>query len=119
MVKSGEKSFKLSELAITTHHHRHHQRKGVITRDMPKGYLAIKVGVEGEEQEKIVLPVNYLNHPLFAQLLKEAEEEYGFAQEGAIVIPCKLQEFRYVQGMIDRDINSHHHRSLGCFRVSS
>ncbi|RYR24136.1 hypothetical protein Ahy_B02g057636 [Arachis hypogaea] len=42
---------------------------------IPKGFMAIKVG-QGEEQQRFVVPVIYFNHPLFMQLLKEAEEEY-------------------------------------------
>ncbi|GFY90183.1 Auxin-responsive protein [Actinidia chinensis var. chinensis] len=79
---------------------------------VPKGCLAIKVG-QGEEQQRFVVPVMYLNHPLFMQLLKEAEEEYGFDQKGTITIPCHVADFRYVQGLIDRD----HHRHVCCFRV--
>ncbi|KAL1329290.1 hypothetical protein HN51_046415 [Arachis hypogaea] len=110
-----------------------HQRKKVINNKdaiIPKGYLPIKVG-HGEEQEKIVMPVMYLNHPLFSQLLKEAEEEYGFDQQGTIIIPCHLKEFRYIQELIDRDNNNnsnnnnkslqhHHHNHFGgCFKGSS
>lgn len=125
----GRRSLKLKQVPIFTyHHHNHdhddedHERKKEITRDIPKGCLVIKVGSEGGEKERIVVPVNYLNHPLFAELLKEAEEEYGFAHEGAIVIPCQLEQFRYVQALIDREINSlhHHHQHhllVACFRV--
>ncbi|XP_029126573.1 auxin-responsive protein SAUR32 [Cajanus cajan] len=67
---------------------------------VPKGCLAIKVG-EGEEQERFVVPVMYFNHPLFMQLLKEAEEEYGFDQKGTITIPCHVRHFRNVRAIID------------------
>ncbi|XP_059628972.1 auxin-responsive protein SAUR32-like [Cornus florida] len=81
--------------------HDHHQ-------DIPKGCVAIMVG-QGEEQQRIIIPVGYINHPLFMQLLKEAEEEYGFDQKGTINIPCHLEEFRYVQGLIDKENHHHHH----------
>ncbi|XP_031269160.1 auxin-responsive protein SAUR32-like [Pistacia vera] len=86
-------------------------------REIPKGCLAVKVGHEGEEQHKFVIPVMYINHPLFMQLLKEAEEEYGFDQKGPITIPCHVEEFRNVQGMIDKDksIHHHHHHHIWCF----
>ncbi|KAJ1414742.1 Small auxin-up RNA [Sesbania bispinosa] len=77
--------------------------------------MAIKVG-QGEEQQRITVPVNYLNHPLFIQLLKEAEEEYGFSHQGTIVIPCQVAEFKNVQHLIDTDQMSHHHL-VGCFRA--
>ncbi|KAL1206280.1 Auxin-responsive protein SAUR32 [Cardamine amara subsp. amara] len=50
-------------------------------KDVPKGCLAIKVGSKEEEKHRFVVPVFYLNHPLFMQLLREAEEEYGFEQK--------------------------------------
>ncbi|KAK4268913.1 hypothetical protein QN277_022140 [Acacia crassicarpa] len=118
MVGSGKGSFKMKELGIMTNHEtdnnsEEEQRKGV-----RRGCLAIKVG--REEQERIVVPVSYLNHPLFAELLKEAEEEYGFEQEGAIAIPCQLKHFKYVEAIIHREqLHHHHHHRLviGCFRL--
>ncbi|KAK0580537.1 hypothetical protein LWI29_003058 [Acer saccharum] len=101
-----------------------HAKNKQVIRDVPKGCLAIKVGQAGEEQQRFVVPVLYFNHPLFMQLLKEAEEEYGFEQKGTITIPCHVEEFRYVQGMIDREKSihnnhhgHHHHVIGGCFRV--
>ena len=104
------------------HYHHHHQSKKEL-KDIPKGCLAILVG-QGEEQHRFVIPVIYINHPLFMELLKEAEEEYGFDQKGPITIPCHVEEFRNVQGMIDKE-NSyqdhqqhhHHHHHVLCFRV--
>ncbi|XAR62930.1 hypothetical protein NMG60_11022677 [Bertholletia excelsa] len=118
----GEKSL----LSFSLHRLNHqNQRKGkklqeevIRLRDVPKGCVAIKVG-RGDEKQRVVVPVMYLNHPLFVELLKEAEEEYGFDQKGAISIPCPVGEFRCVQGLIDRE--NHHQRRLhhhvGCFRV--
>lgn len=97
-------------------------------RDVPKGCLAIMVGQQEAEQQRFVIPVMYMNHPLFAELLKEAEEEYGFAQKGPIAIPCGVEEFRHVQGVIDKEqeeLQGHHHgghhhshhHHVWCFRV--
>ncbi|KAK7292856.1 hypothetical protein RJT34_15710 [Clitoria ternatea] len=98
--------------------HLHHHGKKQEFRDVPKGCMAIKVG-QGEEQQRFVVPVIYINHPLFMQLLKEAEEEYGFDQKGTITIPCHVEEFRNVRGLIDRDNNNkslhHHNHHVGCF----
>ncbi|KAK4431276.1 Auxin-responsive protein SAUR32 [Sesamum alatum] len=77
-------------------------------RSIPKGCLAITVG-QGAEQQRFVIPVIYVNHPLFTQLLKEAEEEYGFDQKGPINIPCHVEEFCHVRGLIDKETTSHHH----------
>ncbi|KAF5960176.1 hypothetical protein HYC85_001385 [Camellia sinensis] len=102
------------------HHHHHHGKKAV--KDIPKGCLAIMVG-QGEELQRFIIPVIYINHPLFMQLLKEAEEEYGFDQKGPINIPCHVEEFRHIQSMIDKENHHHHnhhnnhHHHLLCFRV--
>ncbi|GFY81552.1 SAUR-like auxin-responsive protein family [Actinidia rufa] len=90
------------------------EKKQVKVGDVPKGYVAIKVG-QGPQQQRVVVPVMYLNHPLFMLLLKEAEEEFGFDQKGTITIPCHVEEFRYVQAMIDKE---HHQHYVGCFRKS-
>ncbi|KAK6919923.1 Small auxin-up RNA [Dillenia turbinata] len=98
---SGEKTllnFHLHRLPHIHHHHNHYHGKKQVIRDIPKGCLAIKVG-QGEQQQRFVVPVMYFNHPLFIQLLKEAEEEYGFEQKGTITIPCQVEEFRYVLGL--------------------
>ncbi|XP_022860867.1 auxin-responsive protein SAUR32-like [Olea europaea var. sylvestris] len=102
------------------HHHRINNRKKQQVRDVPKGCLAIKVGQGEDEKQRIVIPLVYFNHPLFMKLLKDAEEEYGFDYEGRITIPCHVQDFRYVQGMIDDDMEEHHthHHHVGCFKLS-
>ncbi|XP_057454158.1 auxin-responsive protein SAUR32 [Lotus japonicus] len=108
----------IPHLHLHFHHHHHHHEKNKDQKDnIPKGCLAIMVG-QGEEQERFVIPVIYINHPLFMQLLKEAEEEFGFDQKGPITIPCHVEEFRTVQGMIDRDKSQHHHHHHAwCFKV--
>ncbi|GAU13688.1 hypothetical protein TSUD_347920 [Trifolium subterraneum] len=91
------------------------------TKDIPKGCVAIKVG-HGEDQQRFIVPLNYLNHPLFVRLLKEAEEEYGFSQQGTIIIPCQLEEFKDIlQHMIhiddiNKSLQHHQHHLVGCFR---
>ncbi|KAI3719571.1 hypothetical protein L6452_20473 [Arctium lappa] len=85
---------------------------------VPKGCLAVKVGETGAEQQRFVVPVICFNHPLFMQLLKDAEDEYGFEQKGTITIPCNVHHFRTI---INRIIHHHRHRQqeyhFGCFRV--
>ncbi|KAG2395378.1 Auxin-responsive protein [Vigna angularis] len=81
---------------------------------VPKGCLAIKVG-QGEDQQRFVVPVMYFNHPLFMQLLKEAEEEYGFDQKGTITIPCHVEQFRNVRGIIDSEKSLLHNNHVRCF----
>lgn len=79
---------------------------------------------QGEEQQRFVIPLIYINHPLFVQLLKEAEEEYGFDHNGPINIPCHVEEFRHVQGIIDKENSqlhhhnhNHNHHHAWCFKA--
>ncbi|KAJ8900500.1 hypothetical protein K2173_025277 [Erythroxylum novogranatense] len=116
---SREKSLRNFQFHLPNNHHHtsSHGSNKKRERDVPKGCLAIKVG-QGEKQQRFIVPVIYFNHPLFMHLLKEAEEEYGFDQKGTITIPCHVEEFRHVQGMIDqeRSLHQNHHNVL-CFRV--
>jgi len=116
-MRSGDKmflNFHLHAPHLHHHHHHHGKREG---KDIPKGCVAVMVG-QGEEQQRIIIPVIYVNHPLFTQLLKEAEEEFGFDHEGPLNIPCHVEEFRHVQGLIDEENHHHHHHHhLLCFRV--
>lgn len=64
----------------------------------PKGHLAVYVRQEdADEFRRVLVPVIYFNHPLFGELLREAEEEYGFHHQGGITIPCRISEFERVQ----------------------
>ncbi|XP_052193051.1 auxin-responsive protein SAUR22-like [Diospyros lotus] len=60
--------------------------------DVPKGYLAVYVGEA--QKKRFVVPVSYLNHPAFQDLLREAEEEFGFSHPmGGLTIPCREDTF--------------------------
>lgn len=86
-------------------------------KDVPKGCVAVYVGSEREKQKRFVIPVVYVNHPLFEKFLKEAEAEYGFEQKGTITIPCQISDFQYVQGLIDQQKQHQHcHGTSLCFR---
>ncbi|GLJ44459.1 hypothetical protein SUGI_0932840 [Cryptomeria japonica] len=85
--------------------------------DVPKGCFALYVGRGEEQQQRCVIPVEYINHPLFQKLLEEAEEEYGFEHKGRMAIPCTISHFQYVQEVIQRESHhgSHPHPHLTCF----
>lgn len=64
---------------------------------VPKGHMAVYVGESDDDTQRYLVPVIYFNHPLFGELLKEAEKIYGFNHPGRIVIPCGVSEFEKVQ----------------------
>ena len=45
-------------------------------QDVPKGHLAVYVGET--QKKRFVVPLSYLDQPLFQDLLRRSEEEYGF-----------------------------------------
>ncbi|KAL7147781.1 hypothetical protein ABFS83_06G130600 [Erythranthe nasuta] len=60
--------------------------------EVPKGHFAVYVGES--EKKRFVIPLTYLNNPLFQELLCQAEEEFGFHhQMGALTIPCSEELF--------------------------
>ncbi|XP_068650805.1 auxin-responsive protein SAUR36-like [Aristolochia californica] len=64
---------------------------------VPKGHLAVYVGQKDDDTHRYLVPVIYFNHPLFGQLLREAEEEFGHHHRGGITIPCRVSDFENVQ----------------------
>ncbi|CAI8599764.1 unnamed protein product [Vicia faba] len=65
---------------------------------VPKGYLAVCVGVE---LNRFVIPTEYLTHKAFHVLLREAEEEFGFEQTGVLRIPCEVSVFESILKMVE------------------
>ncbi|KAE8725572.1 Indole-3-acetic acid-induced protein ARG7 [Hibiscus syriacus] len=59
---------------------------------VPKGHFAVYVGED--EKKRFVVPISFLKHPSFQNLLSEAEEEFGFNHPmGALTIPCSKETF--------------------------
>lgn len=60
--------------------------------DVSKGYLAVYVGER--KMKRFVVPISYLNQPSFQDLLRKAEEEFGFDHPmGGLTIPCSEEIF--------------------------
>ncbi|WOG84729.1 hypothetical protein DCAR_0103913 [Daucus carota subsp. sativus] len=68
------------------------------TTDVPKGHFAVYVG---ETQRRFVIPISYLSHPLFQELLHWTEEEFGFEHPmGGLTIPCREDYFRSITSLL-------------------
>ncbi|CAL5355959.1 unnamed protein product [Camellia sinensis] len=72
----------------------------VEAKPVPKGHLAVYVGEKEDDTHRYLVPVIYFNHPLFGDLLREAEKEYGHNHPGGIQIPCRVSEFENVRTRI-------------------
>ncbi|KAJ6717328.1 AUXIN-INDUCED PROTEIN-LIKE-RELATED [Salix purpurea] len=65
---------------------------------VPKGYLAVCVG---KQLKRYIIPTEYLGHQAFGILLREAEEEFGFQQEGVLKIPCEVAVFEKILKVVE------------------
>ncbi|XP_010428584.1 PREDICTED: auxin-responsive protein SAUR36-like [Camelina sativa] len=61
-----------------------------VPSDVPSGHVAIYVG---SSCRRFVVRATYLNHPILRNLLVQAEEEFGFVNQGPLVIPCEESVF--------------------------
>ncbi|KAG8043811.1 hypothetical protein GUJ93_ZPchr0458g22278 [Zizania palustris] len=62
---------------------------------VPAGHVAVCVG---GSSRRFVVRAAHLNHPLFRELLRQAEEEYGFPSGacGPVALPCDEVLFELV-----------------------
>ncbi|XVF55506.1 hypothetical protein PTKIN_Ptkin06aG0041500 [Pterospermum kingtungense] len=60
-----------------------------------EGHFVV-IATEGKEPKRFVIKLDYLNNPEFLKLLKQAEEEYGFSQEGVLELPCPPDELQRI-----------------------
>ncbi|GMN29123.1 hypothetical protein TIFTF001_046306 [Ficus carica] len=71
----------------------HTNKAASMTLDVPKGHFTVYVG-ENIEKKRFVIPVSLLNHHSFQELLRQAEEEFGFDHPmGGLTIPCAEDAF--------------------------
>ncbi|KAG6673581.1 hypothetical protein I3842_16G118900 [Carya illinoinensis] len=63
------------------------------TKRAPKGHFVVYVG---KELKRFVIPLSFLKHPIFQQLLQKAADEYGFNSHRSIVLPCDQLTFSTV-----------------------
>lgn len=62
-------------------------------RATPEGWFWVCVG---EERQRFLIKTEHVNHPLFRELLEEAESEYGYRSDGPLIFPCEVDHFLQV-----------------------
>ncbi|KAB5561394.1 SMALL AUXIN-UP RNA-RELATED [Salix viminalis] len=67
--------------------------------DVPAGHVAVCVGASCK---RFVVRATYLNHPIFKNLLVEAEEVYGFKTAGPLAIPCDEAVFEEILRVVSK-----------------
>ncbi|XP_061345737.1 auxin-responsive protein SAUR32-like [Gastrolobium bilobum] len=58
----------------------------------------VVITTQGWKPERFFIELGYLDHPDFVKLLKQAEEEFGFSQMGALSIPCEPDDLKRIIG---------------------
>ncbi|XP_027356989.1 auxin-induced protein 6B-like [Abrus precatorius] len=84
-----------------------HMSAHPIPSDVPAGHVAVCVGTN---HRRFVVRATHLNHPVFKNLLLQAEEEYGFSNHGPLVIPCDEVLFEQVLRFISRSCSANSNR---------
>ncbi|CAL9021623.1 unnamed protein product [Prunus brigantina] len=75
------------------------------TLEIPKGHFAVYVGKN--QKKRFVIPVSYLNEPLFLDLLNQAEEEFGYVHPmGGVTIPCSEDSFVHLTSCLSVNLGS-------------
>ncbi|XP_039044978.1 indole-3-acetic acid-induced protein ARG7-like [Hibiscus syriacus] len=77
-----------------------------------KGWLAVEVGRPEDDDEqgfqRFPIPISYLYHPLFQQLLDKAREVYDYDTTGPLKLPCSVDDFLSIRRRVEKDSISHH-----------
>ncbi|KAL4326186.1 hypothetical protein GQ457_11G007880 [Hibiscus cannabinus] len=74
-------------------------KKKMTTTTTREGHFVVIV-VQGKEPKRFFIRLDHLYDPCFLKLLKQAEEEFGFAQEGPIELPCRPDELLRISSNI-------------------
>lgn len=70
------------------------------SRPAPEGCFTVCVGAG---RQRFVVRTECVNHPLFRALLEEAEEAFGYAAAGPLVLPCDADAFVRVLEQIQEE----------------
>lgn len=68
----------------------------LVPSDVKEGHFAVFSVNPEEEPQRFVVELHWLNDPSFLKLLKKAEDEYGFKQQGVLEFPCRAEELHKV-----------------------
>ncbi|XP_077221777.1 auxin-responsive protein SAUR21-like [Tasmannia lanceolata] len=66
-----------------------------VAKDVKEGHFAV-LAIDGSGPKRFVVSLNCLEQPAFLRLLEQAEEEFGFNQEGTLTIPCQPSELESI-----------------------
>ncbi|KAL5706245.1 hypothetical protein ACHQM5_024443 [Ranunculus cassubicifolius] len=59
--------------------------------------------VYSKEGKRFVVPLYYLNHPIFRVLLEMSQEEFGCAIDGPLQVPCEEEMMEYIVTLLRKN----------------
>ncbi|KAF3628070.1 putative pentatricopeptide repeat-containing protein-like [Capsicum annuum] len=68
----------------------------LVPNDGKEGHFVVFSVNREEEPTRFVVELYWLTYPSFLELLKKAEDEYGFRYEGVLEFPCRAKELEKV-----------------------
>ena len=77
-------------------------------RKRKKGHFAVYT----REGKRFVVPLYYLNHPIFRVLLEMAEEEFGTANHGPLQVPCEEELMDYILSVLRKNPSENADKAL-------
>ncbi|KAL4195190.1 hypothetical protein AMTRI_Chr05g72160 [Amborella trichopoda] len=84
------------------------QRKKIFLKRTPS-QQGSSVAVEGHfviytvDGSRFMVPLAYLNHPIFQELLSMAKEEFGFTRCGPLLMPCEASIIEYIVSLLSKN----------------
>jgi SAUR family protein len=79
---------------------------------VPEGRVRVNIIGKDDIVCKFEMETNYLNHPLFENLLRLSEEEFGYSYDGALRIACEIDLFQYLLHLLKTSNSSAHYMQL-------
>ncbi|KAL8088379.1 hypothetical protein AgCh_038235 [Apium graveolens] len=67
-----------------------------------KGRIPVLVGLDMEAMERVSLPAKLIKHPYIIGLLDLAAHEFGYSQQGTLMLPCEVSSFKTMISLISR-----------------
>ncbi|KAL9248159.1 hypothetical protein vseg_021514 [Gypsophila vaccaria] len=74
-----------------------------------RGHMKVQICSKNEKEDDNVnvvlyqIPITYLNHPLFMDLLDKAHEVYGYHVNGPLKLPCSIDDFLDLRWKIEKE----------------
>ncbi|KAK6778688.1 hypothetical protein RDI58_025406 [Solanum bulbocastanum] len=67
----------------------------LLPKDVKEGHFVVHA-IDDGKQRRFVVELSYLVDLGFVRLLEQAEEEFGFEQEGVLAIPCRHSDLEKI-----------------------